>query len=88
MSDFFHPKVKWQYQLRILEVVKECDWHLFMLLTKRAQQMDLFEEYGSLDYPNLYVGVTGETQYWTDVRIWNGWIGLFVVEKRGRKHAL
>jgi len=42
MSDFFHPNADDEWRLEVLEIMKECDRHLFQLLTKRTDEMVAF----------------------------------------------
>lgn len=77
MSDIFHADVKVGWIDYLLEVMSACPQHTFMLLTKRPQNIEskLYGEapcrvLGGGDYlPNLWLGVTAESQARADERI-------------------
>ncbi len=59
MSDLFHPDVPEEFILKTFHVMKEADWHLFQILTKRSEQlrdMDKILEWR----PNIWMGVSVE----------------------------
>jgi protein gp37 len=60
MSDLFHEDVPLDFIKRIFEVMRQADWHLFQVLTKRSERLaDLAP---LLDWPeNVWMGVTVET---------------------------
>jgi protein gp37 len=39
MSDLFHPSVPDDYVRQVAEVMREADWHIFQVLTKRADRL-------------------------------------------------
>jgi protein gp37 len=65
MADLFHPKIPLDYIRKIFDVIWAADQHVFQVLTKRAERMaELAPE---LDWPpNLWMGVTVESQRRTD----------------------
>lgn len=73
MGDIFHEDIDTHLIDDILEVIAACPQHIFMMLTKRPQNIErkLYEtsvehgcrELGGGDYlPNLWLGVTAENQ--------------------------
>jgi len=80
MGDLFHEKVLWNDQYKIFEMAYLLKQHTFMLLTKRPKILlnyydsiffHLKRNYNlTIEYlPNLWLGVTTETQYLYD----EGW---------------
>ncbi|MFH1603030.1 MAG: phage Gp37/Gp68 family protein, partial [Pseudomonadota bacterium] len=70
MSDFFHPVIPFAFQCRILQAIAKCPQHTFILLTKRTEQLEMWNEIaGWHPYPNLWLGVTAENQEMADKRI-------------------
>jgi len=70
MSDFFHVGVPFSFQCEILQVIGKCPQHTFMILTKRTEQLELWNyAAGWHPYPNLWLGVTVENQEQADKRI-------------------
>jgi protein gp37 len=77
MADIFHGDVKVEWIDNILEVIAACPQHIFLMLTKRPQNIE--EKFygeasarvlGGGDYlPNLWLGVTAENQTRADERI-------------------
>lgn len=54
MGDLFHPKVPAKYIGLVYEMMAECSWHTFILLTKRPEQMVLLQRDGYMPYlPNV-----------------------------------
>lgn len=39
MSDLFHERVPDDYIIRVADVMMEADWHIYQVLTKRAERM-------------------------------------------------
>jgi len=61
MSDLFHPDVPTDFVLRIFDVMRKANWHVFQVLTKRSGR--LLELSPLLPWaPNIWVGVTVENQ--------------------------
>lgn len=70
MSDFFHPAIPFAFQRGILQVIGKCPQHTFLILTKRTDQLEMWEyAAGWHPYPNLWLGVTVENQEQADKRI-------------------
>jgi protein gp37 len=64
MSDLFHEKIPIKYLRQIFEVMARADWHVFQVLTKRAER--LAELAPKLDWPpNVWMGVTVESSKFT-----------------------
>jgi protein gp37 len=64
MSDLFHSQVPEEYIRRVFEVMRQADWHIFQVLTKRAGRL---RRLGSrLDWPsNVWMGVSIENDLLT-----------------------
>jgi protein gp37 len=61
MSDLFHEEIPLGYIQRVFQVMTKADWHVFQILTKRAQR--LVELASELDWPaNVWMGVSVENQ--------------------------
>lgn len=63
MSDLFHEKIPDAYIDSVVEVMRLADWHVFQLLTKRADRMARFFQSapGRLqDQPHIWLGVSVE----------------------------
>ena len=59
MSDLFHEKVPDEFIFQMFEVMKKADWHLFQILTKRADRLEEMAPY--LPWPkNVWQGVSVE----------------------------
>lgn len=70
MSDFFHPAIPISFQFQILQVIGNCPQHTFLILTKRTDQMEMWDyACGWHPYPNLWLGVSAENQEMADKRI-------------------
>lgn len=67
MSDFFHPNANDAWRLEVLEIMKVCDWHLFLLLTKRTDEMVKFFEQNPTAKlsDNVWLGATIESADYT-----------------------
>lgn len=64
MSDLFHEEVPDEFILRAFEVMQKADWHLFQILTKRAER--LAELAPRLPWPdNVWQGVSVENADYT-----------------------
>jgi protein gp37 len=60
MSDLFHEDVPLEFIRRVFDVMERADWHLFQVLTKRAER--LAELAPLLPWPrNVWMGVTVES---------------------------
>lgn len=76
MSDLFHEDVPFDFTLDVLDIIKNCPQHTFMILTKRPERMlELAElcETEPFEYlwplPNVWLGVSVENQATADERI-------------------
>jgi len=64
MSDLFHEAVPEDYILRVFETMVKADWHIFQILTKRAER--LAEIAPRLPWPdNVWQGVSIENKDYT-----------------------
>jgi protein gp37 len=63
MGDLFHEATPDEWIGDVLEVIKRCPQHLFIILTKRALRMEQFmQSYFRLPAKNVWLGVTVENQ--------------------------
>ena len=80
MGDLFHEKVKWNDQYKVFEMAYLHQYHTFMLLTKRPQNLLNYYEsiffhlkrnynFGGEYRDNIWIGVTAENQKRADERI-------------------
>lgn len=61
MSDLFHKDVPLEFIQRCFETMRAADWHVFQILTKRAERLE--ELASHLDWaPNIWMGVSVERQ--------------------------
>jgi len=61
MSDLFHTDVPLWFIKQVFEVMIEARWHIFQILTKRAERLDKIS--GKLYWPeNVWIGVSIENQ--------------------------
>jgi len=61
MSDLFHEDVPTDFILRVFDVMNRSDWHVFQVLTKRAERLS--ELSSELTWtPNIWMGVTVENE--------------------------
>lgn len=70
MSDLFHERIPDEYLLRIWAVMVGADWHVYQILTKRAEEM--VDRIARLDLPMppwIWLGVSVENQLFADRRI-------------------
>jgi protein gp37 len=59
MSDLFHEQVPIDFILNIFSIMKQANWHVFQVLTKRSER--LVELSGKIDWPkNVWMGVSVE----------------------------
>jgi protein gp37 len=64
MSDLFHEDVPTEYIKSVFDVMRRADWHVFQVLTKRAERLQ--ELASRLPWPdNVWMGVSVENQRWT-----------------------
>lgn len=64
MSDLFHESIPDDYIRRVFEVMEEAHWHIFQILTKRAER--LANICGELPWPsNIWQGVSVESSEYT-----------------------
>lgn len=72
MSDLFHESIGFNWLMRVWNVMRDTPQHTYQILTKRAEVMErtgkaLAEIYGVL--PNVWLGVSVESQEYADRRI-------------------
>ncbi len=70
MSDFFHPHIPLGFQAKMFSIMRRCPQHTFQILTKRIEQLALFDEVcGWPQLPNVWLGITAENQETANERI-------------------
>lgn len=84
MSDLFHASITYEYLAAVFAVMARCPHHVFQVLTKRHARMrsvladerfadDVFamSGVGRMEWPlpNVWLGVSVESQRWADARI-------------------
>jgi protein gp37 len=64
MSDLFHEAVPADYIRRVFETIVRANWHVFQVLTKRAERLAVLAP--TLPWPaNLWQGVSVESAHYT-----------------------
>ena len=64
MSDLFHESVPIDYIRRVFETMAQADWHVFQVLTKRAERLAALAP--ELPWPsNVWQGVSVENERYT-----------------------
>ncbi|MBZ5670702.1 MAG: phage Gp37/Gp68 family protein [Acidobacteriia bacterium] len=64
MSDLFHKEVPVGFILRVFDVMRRADWHVYQILTKRSDR--LLELSQGLPWkPHIWMGVSVETEDYT-----------------------
>jgi len=65
MSDLFHEEMPLEFIQKVFQVMNDCPQHVFQVLTKRA---DILSQYSTLLNwtPNIWMGVTVESQKYTE----------------------
>ena len=70
MGDLFHPAIPSAFQFQILQIIGKCPEHLFIILTKRTEQLDLWNYVcGCRPHPNLWLMATVCNQEEADRKI-------------------
>ncbi len=69
MGDLFHEDVPFVFVANIIQVIKKCPQHKFIVLTKRPERLLYFSKHHNTNYPNLWLGVTAENQQQANKRI-------------------
>jgi protein gp37 len=65
MSDLFHEGVPTSFIVKVFQVMKAANWHIFQVLTKRPERLQKLansELYGLTDCPNIWLGVSVENR--------------------------
>lgn len=74
-NDLFHEDVTNDFIYRALRIIRDCERHTFLVLTKRPERMKQvikkfqFLHSGFWPLPNVFLGVTAENQEQADKRI-------------------
>ncbi|HEY9629348.1 MAG TPA: phage Gp37/Gp68 family protein [Coleofasciculaceae cyanobacterium] len=64
MSDLFHSEIPEEFIEEVFEVMRQASWHQFQVLTKRPQRMlEIANKLHELP-PNVWAGVSVESQAW------------------------
>ena len=59
MSDLFHEEVSDEFIIKVIDIMKQADWHIFQILTKRSERLASFSE--NFVWPeNVWLGVSVE----------------------------
>lgn len=67
MSDMFHEKVPDDFIINIWNTMMECPQHIFQILTKRSERMNLFLRSGRVPkLSNVWLGTSVEDSYTLD----------------------
>ena len=77
MSDLFHEAIPDEFIDRVFRTMQEANWHVFQVLTKRADRMRDYitraanRVNSNYDWPlrNVWLGTSVENQRWADERI-------------------
>lgn len=73
MSDLFHDQVPDEFIGSVFDVMAQASQHTFQLLTKRHGRMRSlllrWADEGMVMPPNVWLGVSVETQQWLDIRV-------------------
>lgn len=75
MFDLFHEQIPRELIDKVFDVMALCQQHTFQILTKRAGRMESFlsfrysNSHGSFPLPNVWVGVSVESQQYANERI-------------------
>jgi len=77
MGDLFHESIPFEFIAQVLKVIRSCQHHDFMLLTKRVTRMrEFFTDYMPVKYGiksdtiyNMWLGVSVENQITANERI-------------------
>ena len=65
MSDLFHEDMDNDFLRRCFKIMREADWHIFQVLTKRPERMLKFiENFGSVP-DNVWLGTSVELKFFT-----------------------
>ncbi|MFC1573796.1 DUF5131 family protein [Candidatus Latescibacterota bacterium] len=61
MSDLFHEDVSDKFIIDVINIMKDADWHIFQLLTKRSKRLNEFSK--KVSWPkNVWIGVSIESE--------------------------
>lgn len=77
MSDLFHENVPFEFIDKVFDVMRNCDWHIYQVLTKRPKRALRYFyhhcnggfDYLSKDSPHIWLGVSIEDKWSYDRRI-------------------
>lgn len=65
MSDLFLDEITEEFIIKVFNVMEEAHWHQFQLLTKRPERMLEISKILKKWPPNVWAGVSVESQAWT-----------------------
>lgn len=61
MSDLFHEQMPLEFILKVMEVMREVNWHQYQILTKRSENLLALDPH--IDWPeNVWMGVSVENE--------------------------
>ncbi len=76
VSDLFHKDVTFEQIMKVMDMIHGCDWHTFIILTKRPERMLEYLQYeesvhveDTINYDHVYFGVSVEDQESFDKRV-------------------
>jgi protein gp37 len=70
MSDLFHANISDEYIARVFDVMERSPQHTFQILTKRHARMKAWTTaHRPTPLPNVWLGVSVESQQWANLRI-------------------
>jgi protein gp37 len=61
MSDLFHEDIPFDFIHRVFQTIKEADWHIYQILTKRSKRLAEFADYYGRFPHNIWIGVSIES---------------------------
>jgi protein gp37 len=64
MSDLFHKNVTLDFILKVFETMNKAHWHIFQVLTKRAERLGVIDSYLPWSR-NIWMGVSIENSDYT-----------------------
>lgn len=69
MGDLFHDKISDDFIAQVFAVMRQANWHMFLVLTKRpARVVDWLKGWGNVVLDNVMLGTTAGLQSTADLR--------------------
>lgn len=84
MSDLFHEQVPMDFIANVFAVMYLADWHMFMVLTKRAGRMQAMLNSQAFwdEYRECVRVLSDDTMTGGERKIWNVWLGVSVENQK------